>query len=48
MVFIDLEKDYDRIPTEILKFALMKKGLPKVHLQQLGVYVEKFKILWSE
>ena len=33
MVFIDLEKAaYDKVPTVILKWVLMKKGLPKVYV----------------
>ena len=32
MVYIDLEKDYDRVLRKILKWALMKKRLPKVYV----------------
>jgi len=32
MVFIDLEKVYDRVTREILKWTLKKKGLLKVYV----------------
>lgn len=32
VIFIDLEKTYDSDPIEVLKWALMKKGLPKAYV----------------
>lgn len=32
MIFINLEKAYDRVPREVLKWALMKKGLHKAYV----------------
>ena len=32
MVFIDLEKAYDRVPREVLKWALMRKEVPKKYI----------------
>ena len=32
MVFIDLEKAYDRVPREVLKWALMRKEVPKAYI----------------
>jgi len=32
MVFIDLEKAYDRVPREVLRWALMRKNVPKMYV----------------
>jgi len=32
MVFIDLEKVNDRVPREVLKWALMRKKIPKMYI----------------
>jgi len=32
MVFVDLEKGYDRVPREVMKWALMKKEVPKMYI----------------
>jgi len=32
MMFIDLQKAYDRMPREVLKWALMRKGAPKMYI----------------
>jgi len=32
MISIDLEKAYDRVLREALKWALMKKGIPKTYI----------------
>jgi hypothetical protein len=32
MVFMDLEKVYDRMPREVLKYALMRKVIPKIYI----------------
>ncbi|XP_064074656.1 uncharacterized protein LOC135193963 [Vanessa tameamea] len=39
MVFIDLEKAYDRVPREVLWWALKEKGLP-------GKYVELVRAMY--
>jgi len=31
MVFIDLEKVYDKVPRKVLKWVLMRKGIPKTY-----------------
>jgi len=36
MIFIDLEKAYERFPREVLKWILMKKGLPKAYVNIIG------------
>lgn len=32
MVFIHLEKAYERVPREVLKWALMRIGIPKTNI----------------
>jgi len=32
MVFIDLEKVYDRVTIDVLRWALMKKSVPKMYI----------------
>jgi len=32
MVFIDLGKAYDKVPRKVLKWALMRKEVPKMYL----------------
>jgi len=32
MIFIDQEKAYDSVPIEVLKWAFMKKDLPKAYV----------------
>jgi len=32
MIFIDLEKAYDRVPKDIFKWELMETGLPKAYV----------------
>lgn len=34
MVFIDLEKVYDRMPREVLKWTLMKKVIPNMYVTE--------------
>lgn len=38
MVFIDLEKGYDRVLREILKWTLIKKRLPKLYVNVITNY----------
>ena len=33
VVFIDLEKAYDRVPREVLEWTLKKKGVPRVYVK---------------
>jgi len=33
MVVIDLKKVYDRVPREVLKWALMRKEVPKTYIK---------------
>lgn len=41
MVFIDLKKAYDRVHREVLKWALMKKGLPKIYVNEIeDIYIK--------
>jgi len=32
MVFIDLKRAYDRVPRKVLKWALMRKEIPKIYI----------------
>jgi len=40
MIFIDLEKIYDRVPREVLKWTLMKKDLPKAYVNIIEAMYE--------
>jgi len=39
MVFIDLKKAYGRVPKEVLKWASMKKEVPKMYINLITGYV---------
>ena len=35
MIFIDLEKAYDKVPREVLWWAITKKGIPQKYINIL-------------
>ena len=41
MVFIDLEKAYDRVPREVLEWTLKKKGVPRVYVKIIEEMYER-------
>ena len=30
MCFVDIEKDFDRVPSKVLEWSMRKKGIPEV------------------
>ncbi|XP_056695252.1 uncharacterized protein [Spinacia oleracea] len=42
MVFIDLEKDYDKVPREILWWPLSRKGIPRKYIDIIKDIYEGF------
>jgi len=42
MVFIDIEKAYDKVLREVLKWKLMKKEIPKTYINMVDDMYHKY------
>ena len=44
MIFLDLEKAYDRIPRDLIWWAMRKRSIPEGYVKVIGTCTEQIRL----